>query len=283
MEDLPIPSAASIFSAFAVEHVSEARSKEGSDETASVELGNECFAEDDFIGAAMHYRKALEQGGESPEGLIRLAIALEASDEPEEAHELYKRAYEMQPSFEPAFAAAQTARTLALREEAEEWFRVALRIRPDSPFARFALAKFHREAGQRALAKKESRAAAELAETEPDYWLEAAELALDDSDPAAAEACCRKVLEFEPTHREAMLVLSASQWMQGKTGDAIASVRIAIELDDDSKIASGLLAKMLSLQGFHEDAKEEARRAEGLTPYDEAALVKILARLESAR
>jgi len=275
-----IERAKSVLQPFMAEHVSEYRDKEGDSAEESEAYGDLCFGEEDYVGALKHFRKAVEQGGDSAELLMKLGGASESCSDDESALVAYEAAFERQPGIESAIASGQMARALGLRQTAESWFLKATELAPAKAFPHSLLASFYREEGRRTRAAEEAHKAAEISEDSWDDWIDASELALDAGLYEQAEASARKALELRPTERWGMVLASAAQWRSGATAAALRSARLATELGDHPEVVHGLLAWMHEQMGHSDEARQELMKQGALDRYDTEGLERLKKRFQ---
>lgn len=275
-----IERAKSVLQPFMAEHISEYRDKEGETSEESQAFGMMCFGEEDYVGALKHFRKAVEQGGDSAELFMMLGGASESCSDDEAALAAYESAYERQAGIESAIASGQMARALGLRQKAEGWFLKASELAPDKSFPHSLLANFYREEGRRTKAAAEALKAAEMNEDSWDDWIDAAELALDAGLHEQAEDAARKALEIKPTERWGMVLAAAAQWRSGGSAAALRSARLATELGDNPEVVHGLLAWMHKEMGHTEEAQQELMKQGALDRYDSEGLERLKKRFQ---
>jgi tetratricopeptide (TPR) repeat protein len=259
--------------------MSDSRDQEGEDSEASWALGKACMNDGDFEGGVMQLRKAVEQAEEdNAELLFDLGAALEACDNLEEALDEYEISMDLNPTSETALALAVVHKKLGPITAAIEWHMKAADLSENSPYIYFRLAEILHESGRRRDAAAAVAQALELNE-DPDLdmltW--AAGLHLEMKDPAQAEVYADAGLEAQPAHAESQRLKGLALWQAGELEDSGRALRVAIEFDSQSTLASALLAEVLELQGHDENAAKERGKVD---PYEAQKAVALIRRFK---
>ncbi|HEY5849934.1 MAG TPA: UDP-N-acetylglucosamine-peptide N-acetylglucosaminyltransferase [Lysobacter sp.] len=106
-------------------------------------------------------------------------------------------------------------------------------------------------------------------------WIVLSEHELDRGDAVAGELAASRALALRPGHPEALARLGRAQWMQGKRGDAVASLRAAAVNAPDHPGIAVWLGHALEDNGEAEAASQAYARAHALAP-DEPQLAAYL-------
>ena len=197
------------------------------------ERGKLLRRKNDWEGARLALRKAVELRADSAEYQIELARALQKLDR---------------------------------QEEQRQALEAAIKLDPGSPEAHFALANLARGSGDAATAKSEFEKVRELRQGNINRDLasgavRAGVLLAQKGDYDGAIREFRKALEINPEMGEAHFDLAGALMQKGEVGPAIASLRAALKVAPKWAEAHYQLGRALLIEGQREQAIAEFRTA----------------------
>ncbi len=243
--------------------------------------GNQFLDQNNLAEALNCYRKSLSFNKDDVASLVNLGFILTQTGGNEEAHNLFSRAIELDPSNVDAwFSLGNLHKQRKAYREAIDCYQKALNLQADFDFCRKELcdtflkagmpalaitcfiarpffvvnsfefhaykAHLHLQADQEDSALTEFQAAAKIQASNPNIQLQLACLFLRKKNFNQAQHLLQQILEVDPKHSEALSFLAASYQLQGQTAKAVTSYRLAIELDPKNLTAHQNLLYALS-------------------------------------
>lgn len=151
-------------------------------------------------------------------------------------------------------------------EEAAEWFRHALQLKPDSPAANNNLGNILALQGRFREAVPYYRAALELQQDAP-TWNNLCNALRQLGELDEAVACGRRALAINPHYPEAHSNLGIALQAQNQLDEAVEHCRQAVHLQPNFPEAHNNLGLVLKELGRHEEAAAACRRAIELRPH----------------
>ncbi|GAB2608311.1 O-linked N-acetylglucosamine transferase, SPINDLY family protein [Novilysobacter erysipheiresistens] len=130
---------------------------------------------------------------------------------------------------------------------------------------------------QRADPRQQARLATQRAPHDAMAWIILADAELEAGDAAAGEIACHRALALRTGHPEALARLGRAQWMQGRRGDAVASLRAASDAAPNHPGIAVWLGHALEDDGEAEAAADAYARAHALAPNEPQLAAYLLA------
>lgn len=271
-----------VISPFMQVTVSPARDEEGKTVEASEQFAAICMHDGDFEGAVAHYRRAIEQGGETAERWENLGAALEGSAQTEEAEQAYRTAWALEPRPETAIAMADLERGEGKLTAAYEWLARARACSPvaQQPFILLKEAEMRLASGLRTKASELARQAAVLADDSGDLWLRSAEMSLEAGASDEAVSSAVRARDLQPERAEAWIAESLAHAQGGQNGPALTAVRQALEIEPDRLDYRSILERLLRQGGHLEEADIEAAKITQIDRFDLDRFARMARHLE---
>lgn len=242
-----------------------------------------------YAEAEAAYRSAVDTAtkGKRPIAISMLASFYYSHDHFEQAEETLRQAIAEQPdNLDMIYLLARFYLTRGEKRRADEVIESAIQARPDDLRPYLILSLYRSQIGDLERALDALNLAVNVDPESDAVQLRRAELLLDTRDQggervAEARNVVSKVLERDPSNTDALFVKGKVELVQGRTRDAILSLRRAVDLRSGWAQAHFLLGSALFIHGDHLAAREELTRALEL----DATLIDahaILARVHSA-
>ncbi len=190
------------------------------------------------------------------------AALLEAADDSPGARAQWAEASRLMPHIaDPWFHLGNLAHSEGLADEANQYFREALKQKPDSTEALNGLGLNFSDRGKSDEALKQFEAALQI---DPRFSAARVNMALELSKrghTAGAASQYKRVLEADTNNVPSRINLGKLLADQGRLGQAIEYYREAIQLQADNAIAHFNLGNALATQGHHQEALEHYQLA----------------------
>jgi tetratricopeptide (TPR) repeat protein len=248
--------------------VSPAREEKGKDAGESVNLGLQCLEDGDFEGALGQLEKAMEQGAPPQDVLESMAAAYEGTENLPQAINSYLQLRAAKPSSDLNIALADTYARSGQQREALQSLEDALKAEPENAYLYFKLAEKLRAIGQREKSLEPIDRAIEYDPQDSFYRWWKADVLLDLRRPADALAPLQSAIELDAGDDKIVCDIALAFWGAGETEKAIRAMRLATDLDPESKPYKLALAKFLELDEQTEEAHERRNSAGDLDAYD---------------
>jgi protein O-GlcNAc transferase len=225
-------------------------------------LGLIAYQRADYPQAAALIRRAIAADGTVAEFHINLGNTLTRLGQPGEAEEAFRRAVFLRPDSPAALYGMGLIQQAAGRNgDALDCFLRALAQRPDFPEAHFQAGRLLGAMGRAAQAAPHLEAFLRSRPEDPDAWSELAALELQASLPARAAQSCRRAMAVKGETAELLNNLGSALTEMGELAEAESCFRRALEKRPGFALAHGNLANALKDQARAEEAEAEYRVA----------------------
>lgn len=245
---------------------SPARKKEGRTAEESRAHGQEAMADEDYVAAIEHFKKAVEQGGETAQE--DLGAAYESSDMFPQAFYQYEKAKKSKKSGELFLGLSALYKRYGKVEEAVREMEEAIKAEPKNAYLHFKLAETLRTMGYRKSAREAIQGAIA---SDPDdhfyhYWL--GDLLIEMGEFEESGKAIQAAIELSPGDEHLFQLAAISLWGQGKKKEAIRATRLSSDLDADNILHTLILHKFLLETDQLEEAKLEEEKVNQAEEYD---------------
>jgi tetratricopeptide (TPR) repeat protein len=257
--------------------VSQYRSRVGKTREESQEIGRLCMSEDDYDGAILHFRRALEQAvGDRHEILLELGAAYEAAGMSPQAYKQYKTAAKIRETGEIARGIGEVLASYGKNSEALRELRRATEIESGNAYNHFRLAELLRKMGHPKMALEAIAGAVSFAADDPFYHYWMGDLLLEVGRYDEAVLSFAAAAELSPGDDRLFQLSGIALWGAGKKAEAIRSVRLASDLNSEDRVNYGLLEVFLRLNGQALEADQESKRSREMDAYDRETLSRLV-------
>lgn len=257
--------------------VSPYREKEGKTREESQEYGRLCMSEDDYEGAIVHFRRALEQSGaDRHEVLIELGAAYEAAGMSPQAYKQYKEAERVKQTGEIARGLGELLQSYGKNSEAVAELKHAIELEPGNAYNHFRLAEQLRKMGFPKMALESIAGAVSFAADDAfyHYWMGDLLLSMHRFDEAVKSFAA--AAEISPGDDKVFQLSGVALWGAGKHLEAIRALRLASDLNAEDRTNYGLLQVFLRLNGQELESKQEEKKAGEMDEFDRETIVRLL-------
>ncbi len=207
----------------------------------------------DYAGAVRSYRRGLQIAPKNVELLNAMGFSLFQQGKSSEAVVAFEKALAVDPQHWKAHNnMALASIDIGELEVAEAHYRASLAIKPQ-PAIYNDLGYVLERLGMPEQAAHEFRKALELDPKSPSAQYNLGASLVRSGEFAEAERHLRVALRANP-NTQTYTALGVAQWQQGRTDDAMASLRAAIQADPKNAAAYDTLGTMLVQQGKLEEA-----------------------------
>jgi tetratricopeptide (TPR) repeat protein len=220
-----------LFCAFAVSTAAAQTQDVSDSETDPVKLferGQDAHAKHDYKTAILLYESAIKLKPEFPEAEFQRAIALLAVDRKDEAIQGFKRAVDLRPDWELAYAKFGVALAVSgtLDNNAEPILRKAIELNDKDLEAIVALARIQQRHGDYGEALKLIRAATSLKDATARTWQTRAFIEADE-DTLGAISSISHALEIEPRNPSMRIDRARLRLANKDTAGALSDLDVA--------------------------------------------------------
>lgn len=257
--------------------VSPYRDKEGATREQSQEYGRLCMSEDDYEGAIVHFRRALEQSGsDRHEVLLELGAAYEAAGMSPQAYKQYKSAEKIKLTGEIARGIGELLQSYGKNSEALAELKKAIEVEPGNAYNHFRMAELLRKMGFNKMALEAIAGAVSFAADDAfyHYWMGDLLLHMQRFDEAVKSFAA--AAELSPGDDKVFQLSGVALWGAGKPLEAIRSLRLASDLNAEDRTNYALLQVFLRLNGQDVESKQEEKKAGEMDEYDRATVIRLL-------
>jgi len=217
--------------------------------------------------AIPHFKAAIQEAPELPDGYYTLAVAEALQGQRKVAAELFRTALSMAPwDSRTHNAYGYLLWEMDRHAEAEAQYLEALRLNPEYPEALVHLGLALFERGDLKGATARFTAAVYLRPGYTPALGRLAECLLRQGRLAEAEARYRDCVQLCPTNAEMRINLGGVLWREGRGDDALAEYAAAAKLDPQSALAHFNLGTVLSARGMFAPAADQFTAAVHLKP-----------------
>ncbi len=257
--------------------VSQYRSREGNTREQSQEIGRLCMSEDDYEGAIIHFRRALEQTtGDRHEVLLELGAAYEAAGMSPQAYKQFKAAAKIRETGEIARGIGDLLESYGKNSEALQELKRAIEIEPGNAYNHFRQAELLRKMGHPKMALEAIAGAVSFAADDAFYHYWMGDLLLQMHRYEEAVKSFAAAVELSPGDDKVFQLSGVALWGEGKHAEAIRAVRLASDLNAEDRINYGLLEVFLRLDGQVLESQQESKKSSEMESYDRDVIVRLL-------
>lgn len=257
--------------------VSQYRAREGKTREQSQEIGRLCMSEDDYEGAIIHFRRALEQStGDRHEVLLELGAAYEAAGMSPQAYKQFKSAAKIRETGELARGIGDLLESYGKNSEALKELARAIEIEPGNAYNHFRQAELLRKMGYPKMALEAIAGAVSFSADDAFYHYWMGDLLLQMHRFEEAVKSFAAAAELSPGDDRLYQLSGVALWGAGKQTEAIRAVRLASDLNPEDRINYGLLEVFLRLDGQVLESQQESKKSAEMETYDRDVIVRLL-------
>ena len=227
---------------------------------AHVRIAEALWAKGELEQARRHYLAGLRQDPGSTDTLLDLGELLVEMGRSDEAGEKIRRAIEMSPD-EPAAHYAYGTWLLGRGHEEQAVVELCktLRLDPTFPGAHLHLARIHHRRKEVNEARRHLRGELLLKPEDPAILLRLGNLLMDTGESRLATATLKRLVQIQPTSARAWINLACALFTRQRYTDGIDCCRRALACDGDNLVAIFNLALAHELLHKYDEAMDWAR------------------------
>jgi tetratricopeptide (TPR) repeat protein len=205
---------------------------------AHIRIAEALWAKGELEQARRHYLAGLRQDPGSIETILDLGELLVEMGRIDEAGEKARRAIEMAPD-EPAahYAYGKWLLGRGCEEEAVVELLKTLRLDPTFPGAHLHLARIHHRRRETIEARRHLRGELLLKPEDPSILLSLGNLLLDSGDPRLATATLKRLVQLESGNAHAWINLAVAYFVRERYGEGIQACKRALECEPQNTLA----------------------------------------------
>jgi tetratricopeptide (TPR) repeat protein len=257
--------------------VSQYREREGKTREESQEIGRLCMSEDDYEGAIIHFRRALEQSGsDRHEVLLELGAAYEAAGMSPQAYKQYKSAEKIKLTGEIARGIGELLQSYGKNSEALAELRKAIEIEPGNAYNHFRMAELLRKMGFPKMALEAIAGSVSFASDDAFYHYWMGDLLLQMQRFEEAVKSFAAAAELSPGDDKLYQLSGVALWGADKHLEAIRALRLASDLNPEDRRNYALLQVFLKLDGQELESKQEEKKAGEMDQFDRETVIRLL-------
>jgi tetratricopeptide (TPR) repeat protein len=228
---------------------------------AHVRIAEAMWAKGELEQARRHYLAGLRQDRGSTDTLLDLGQLLIEMGRNDEAGEKIRHAIEMSPD-EPAahYAYGKWLMDRGCADEAALVLHKALRLDPTFPGAHLQLARIHHQRRETVETKRHLRSELLLKPEDPDVLLGLGNLLMDNSEHRLAAASLKRLVQLQPKCVKGWINLSVALFARGRYGEGIDACRRALAVSPRNLTAIFNIALAHEHQKHYSEAVAWIRR-----------------------